>query len=87
MGDTTGSRMVVRAVHRVSGRPWIFVSGPLDGSPLRVGDTVTVEGPDGGVDRGSIETIDLHSPDGLVTFALPAQLADVVKVGAVISKP
>jgi len=79
--------MVVQYVHRISGRPWILVSGRLEGGTLHIGDLVKVV-VDGGPDvMATVKTIEVHSPPGLTTFGLDDSLAEVVRVGSEIFTP
>ncbi|GAA2709530.1 hypothetical protein ACFY2R_01540 [Micromonospora olivasterospora] len=79
------SRLVVDAVHRLSGRPWVFASGVLEGAPLRIGDRVTIES-DQATLAATVETVELHGRPGLVTIAVAGDLAYAVKPGSVISR-
>lgn len=85
MDSTTESRLVVEAVHRLSGRPWVFVSGSLEGAPLGIGDLVTIES-DHGTLAATVETVELHGRPGLVTIAVAEDLGSAVKPGSVISR-
>jgi hypothetical protein len=79
--------MIVTAVHRLTGRPWIFASGSLEGAPLRIGDTIIALGPRSGPTSARIETIELHNAPGRVTIAVSDEFVDVIRPGVVIVKP
>ncbi|MFG1953050.1 hypothetical protein [Micromonospora sp. NPDC048830] len=85
MERVPGSRLVVEAVHRLSGRSWVFATGALEGAPLRIRDAVTIESDQGGL-AGTVEAVELHNRPGLVTIAITSDLAHAVKPGFVISR-
>lgn len=76
------SILAVEAVHRVSGRSSIFVSGRLTGDPLIVGATVTVRTHGRPDTSTQIRGIEFHSPPGLTTIALDESLVDTVGAGS-----
>ena len=79
------SVLTVERVDTIASRPTrIFVSGRLEGEPLRIGDRVIVH--DGGSDTSAeIRAIEMHSGRGLVTIALDAELASLIRTGTIIS--
>jgi hypothetical protein len=81
------TRLIVENVHRVSRRPWVLVTGRLEGDgELRIGDGVTI-GVDGGEPVATvIRSIEIHSPAGLTTIALDESVADVVGAGVVVTR-
>lgn len=85
MNSEPKGRMVVEFVHRISNRPWIFVSGRLEGAELRVGDQVQVRVPGGPNLPATVKTIELHGPPGITTLGLDDPLIDLVKVGSIIT--
>ncbi len=84
MTDAAPSRLVVEAVHKLSGRPWIFVSGTLEGGVVRIGDPVVVRTGTGPDVETAVRTIELHGPPGKTTIALDESLAGVVEPGIVL---
>lgn len=82
MSDTSESRLVVERVDVLPGRPWVFVSGRLDGDVLRVGATVVIRYGDRPAVAATLRTIELHSPPGITTVAIDAEFRDAVGPGA-----
>ena len=81
MTDSAPSRLVVEAVHRISGRPWILVTGVLEGGVLHVGDHVVVRSGNGKEAGAVVRSIELHGPPGRTTVALDEGLASNVGPG------
>jgi translation elongation factor EF-Tu-like GTPase len=79
-----GSRLMVERVDSISSRPWIFVTGHLDGGPLAVGDSVSIHDADQPVIRTVIRSIEIHNAPGKTTIMLDASLKPSVRAGAVI---
>ncbi|MET8148280.1 hypothetical protein ACIBSW_26940 [Actinoplanes sp. NPDC049668] len=77
-------RLTVESVHRVSSRPWVFVTGRLEGGELCIGDELTVAHGDVPVASAVVRSIELHSPPGTTTVAIDADLADSVQGGTVL---
>jgi len=80
------TRLIVEAVHRISNRPWVFVTGRLDGGDLHIGDEMSVAHGDVHVGSAVVRSIELHSLPGKTTIAVDADLADVLSDGAVLSR-
>jgi len=78
------TRLIVERVHRVSSRPWLFVTGRLEGDALRIGDQMTVAYGDGREATAVIRSIELHGPPGTTTIAVDAGLADTLREGIVL---
>ena len=79
------TQLVVEAVHRFSGRPWIFVTGRLDGGAVRIGDRLLVTYRDLAPVAAVIRTIEMHAPAGRTTIALDAEFGDRLGEGAVLT--
>lgn len=82
---TIKATLVVEAVHNVSGRPWIFVSGRLSGGPLAKGTVVTIQTPGKTAATAEIRTLELHSRPGITTVAIDNLFADTVTVGSLLT--
>lgn len=80
-----GVRLLVRDVHAISSRPWIFVTGTLEGGDLRIGDEVSIEYRES-VASAVIRSIEMHSPPGTTTVAVDAALRPRIGPGALISR-
>ena len=76
------TRLVVENVHRMSSRPWTFVTGRLDGDALRVGDEL--------VDDRSISvvvrSVELHSAPATTTVAVEGVSAEAIRAGTVLTR-
>lgn len=81
------TRLIVENVHRISSRPWAFVTGRLEGDELRIGDELIVAHGDVPGASAVIRSIELHSPTGTTTIAIDAELADSIRHGAVLTRP
>ena len=79
------SVLAVEAVHRVPGRPWIFVSGRLTGDPLAAGARVTVRTSGRPETPAQIRGIEFHSRPGFTTITLDATLDDMVQPGSSVT--
>jgi hypothetical protein len=79
------SVLTVERVDTLPSRPTrVFVSGRLEGEPLRIGDSVIIH--DSASDtRAEIRSIEMHSGRGLVTIVLDAELTPLIRIGTVIS--
>lgn len=79
-------RLTIERVHRLSSRPWLFVTGQLEGDALRIGDELTVMV--GGTPSGLavVRSIELHTTSSKTTVAVDADLADSVREGAVLAR-
>ncbi|MFF5291817.1 hypothetical protein [Paractinoplanes globisporus] len=80
------TRLIVENVHRVSSRPWAFVTGRLEGDELRIGDELVVAHGDVPIGSAVIRSIELHSPPGKTTVAIDAEVADSIRDGAVLTR-
>jgi hypothetical protein len=76
------TRLIVEAVHRIPSRPWVFVTGRLEGGDLRPGDELTVAHDGVSVAAAVVRSIELHGPPGKTTIAVDADLADALRDGA-----
>lgn len=86
MTQSDAARLVVENVHKVSRRPWIFVTGRLDGGPLAIGDSVSIAFGDKPATSTLVRSIELHGPPGKTTIAIDAALEPVIGVDAVITR-
>jgi hypothetical protein len=77
-------RLIVERVHRTSSRPWVFVTGRLEGGELSIGDEMTVAHGDVPVGAAVVRSIELHGPPGTTTVAVDADLADSIRDGTVL---
>lgn len=80
------TRLIVENVHRISNRPWIFVTGRLEGDELRIGDELTVAHADVSGASAVIRSIELHGQPGKTTIAIDAELANSVRDGTVLTR-
>jgi translation elongation factor EF-Tu-like GTPase len=78
------TRLTVEKVHRISNRPWVLVTGRLEGDALRVGDELTLT--DGEARQGAavVRSIEIHGLPGKTTIAVDADLADALRDGSVL---
>ncbi|MET0419443.1 MAG: hypothetical protein ABW022_25800 [Actinoplanes sp.] len=81
------TRLIVERIDKPSRRPWIFVTGRLEGDgELRIGDDITITQDDSPAVSTVIRSIELHSPSGRTTIAVDEDLAGAIAAGAVISQ-
>jgi len=80
------TRLIVENVHRISNRPWIFVTGRLEGDELRIGDELTVAHADVSGTSAVIRSIELHGQPGKTTIAIDAELSDSIGNGTVLTR-
>ena len=78
------TRLTVEKVHRLSSRPWVFVTGRLEGDDLVIGDRLTVVGDGTAPATAVIRSIELHTGPGRTTIAVDADLADRLRDGVVL---
>jgi translation elongation factor EF-Tu-like GTPase len=78
------TRLIVERVDRVPSRPWVFVTGRLEGGDLHVGDEMAVEHGDVHVGSAVVRSIELHSPPGKTTIAVDGDLAGLLSDGTVL---
>ncbi|GAB2592366.1 hypothetical protein Aab01nite_37710 [Paractinoplanes abujensis] len=80
------TRLIVEGLHRLSSRPWLFVTGRLEGDALRIGDDLSLEG-DISQPAVTVRAIELHGPPGRTTVAVDGVGAAVIGQGAVLVRP
>jgi hypothetical protein len=80
------TRLIVENVHRVSSRPWAFVTGRLEGEELHIGDELIVAQGDEPGASAVIRSIELHSPPGKTTVAIDVELAASFRDGTVLTR-
>ena len=80
-------RLVVERVAAVWRRPWVMVTGRLEGGPLAVGDPISIAHSDNPAVTAVIRSIEAHGPGGQTTIAIDSELAGSIGPGAVISGP
>lgn len=80
------TRLIVENVHRVSSRPWAFVTGRLEGGELHIGDELIVAQGDTRGASAVIRSIELHSPPGKTTVAVDVELAESFQDGTVLTR-
>lgn len=78
------TRLIVEAVHRISSRPWVLVTGRLENGELRIGDELTVTRDDVPTGSATVRSIEFHSAPGRTTIAIDAGSADDLRDGAVL---
>ena len=79
------TQLFVENLHRLSTRPWVFVTGRLDGGVLRIGDRLSIAYRDQPAVEAIIRTIEIHTRPGKTTIAVDAELADHLGEGAVLT--
>ena len=80
------TRLIVENVHRMSSRPWVFVTGRLEGDVLRIGDELALLRADDPVVSVVIRSIELHGEPGKTTVGVEGASAEEIRVGAVLSR-
>jgi translation elongation factor EF-Tu-like GTPase len=78
------TRLIVETVHRISSRPWVFVTGRLEGGDLHIGDEMTVTDGNAHTASAVVRSIELHSPPGKTTIAVDAEFAGALRDGVVL---
>lgn len=81
------SRLTVERTFRLSGRPWLLVTGVLDGGHLCIGDQVLVQAGDQPAAETVIRSIELHSAAGTTTIAVDLALDELIQPGTVVVRP
>jgi len=76
------TRLIVENVHRMSSRPWAFVTGRLEGDSLRVGDELV----DGRSIAVVVRSVELHSAPATTTVAVEGVSADTIRAGTVLTR-
>ncbi|WP_199513845.1 hypothetical protein [Nucisporomicrobium flavum] len=79
------TRLVVEAIHRMSSRPWVFVTGRLEGEALRIGDELTVTHDGQAVGVVTVSSVELHGAPGKTTVAVDAGSGELLQEGSVLS--
>ncbi|MEV0272791.1 hypothetical protein AB0H43_28765 [Hamadaea sp. NPDC050747] len=80
------SQLTVERTFKLTGRPWLLVTGRLDGEPLNIGDQLTIAGPGQPPVGGVVRSIELHSAPGTTTIAVDLELDDRIRPGTVVSR-
>ncbi|MCP2322918.1 hypothetical protein HDA40_001425 [Hamadaea flava] len=80
------SQLTVERTFKLTGRPWLLVTGRLDGEPLNIGDQVTIADPGRPAVAGVVRSIELHSAPGTTTIAVDLELDDRIQPGTVLSR-
>lgn len=80
------TRLTVENVHRMSSRPWVFVTGQLEGAPLRIGDELTVTHGGDTVAGVVVRSIELHATAGRTTVAVDAADTELITEGVVLTR-
>jgi translation elongation factor EF-Tu-like GTPase len=81
------SRLTVQRTFQLSSRPWLLVTGVLDGGPLNVGDHVVVQAGDRPSAQTVIRSIEIHSAPGTTTIAVDLALGELIRPGTVVVRP
>jgi len=79
-----GSQLIVERVFRLSSRPWLLVTGRLEGDPLHIGDRIAVNVTGQPSVPAMIRSIEMHNAPGTITIAVDAELEAVITVGTSI---
>jgi hypothetical protein len=71
-------RLALIALQSTSGKPWVYVSGTLEGGELHVGDEVTlaVDGVD--VTTTTVRSVESYSPPPIRTVVVDAAVAELL---------
>jgi hypothetical protein len=80
------TRLLVENVHRISSRPWLFVTGPLEGGALRIGDELTVAYGDDPAVTVVVRSVELHGTPGKTTIAVDAPPTGSIEEGAQLTR-
>ncbi|NMO57772.1 hypothetical protein HH310_42250 [Actinoplanes sp. TBRC 11911] len=78
------TRLIVQNVHRLSSRPWTFLTGRLEGDALRIGDELTFS--DGPAASVVVRSVELHGGPGMTTVAVEGAFAGEIRAGAVLTR-
>jgi hypothetical protein len=81
------SRLTVERTFTLSGRPWLLVTGVLDGGPLNIGDHVVVQADGQPSAQAVIRSIEMHSAPGTTTIAVDLALDELIRPGTVVVRP
>jgi hypothetical protein len=77
---------VVEAIHRLSGRPWVFLTGRLLEGALDKGDTVTVHTEGRPQSSTQVTTVEFHARPGAISIGVPESSADLIAVGSTLTR-
>jgi len=80
------TRLIVDNVHRMSSRPWTFLTGRLEGDALRIGDRLGVAGADGPGEPVVVQSVELHGAPAKTTVAVEGTSAATIQAGTVLTK-
>jgi hypothetical protein len=80
------SQLTVERSFQLTGRPWLLVTGRLEGDPLRIGDRVTVLSEGAPPVETVIRSIEMHSAPGTTTVAIDLDLSDSIRPGTVVAR-
>jgi hypothetical protein len=80
------TRLIVENVHRMPSRPWTFLTGRLEGDPLRIGDRLGVADADGPAEPVVVQAIELHGAPATTTVAVDGASAAAIQVGTVLTR-
>lgn len=72
---------VVSAVHRLSGRPWVAVSGRFLKGALKQGDVVVIHTSGKPEMTTEVTLIEFHPTPGTATIGIPTSAAGNILVG------
>lgn len=81
------SLLTVQEVHALPSRPWVMVSGHLEGAPLTAGQAVAITTASGPAFQARVRHVELHTPPGRTTIALDIGLRDHVTAGSTVAAP
>lgn len=81
------SRLLVERVDTIQGRSWTFVSGRLQGEPIRIGDTVSLEPAEGEEQTAVVRAVELHAKKGVTTVAIDLTGKAPVRIGSAVVVP
>lgn len=80
------TRLIVENVHRMPSRPWIFVTGRLEGDALRIGDELLVTRAGDPAASVIVQSIELHGAPAKTTVAVEGASADTIRAGTVLTR-
>ncbi|MGK5684862.1 hypothetical protein [Actinoplanes sp. URMC 104] len=79
--------LTVENVHTMSSRPWVFVTGHLEGEPLHIGDRLSVVRDGIPTATVVVRSIELHSARTTTTVALDGADSGSISEGDVLRRP
>ncbi|MDY7088375.1 MAG: hypothetical protein SYR96_25115 [Actinomycetota bacterium] len=74
-------RLIAENTHRLSTRPWLLVTGRLEGEALRIGDELSLAGSEAAV---VVRAIELHGALPKTTVAADGDATSSISEGAVL---